>query len=244
MVMLGIAERFRERVPDDVLESLVGCIHGGTRDAARELRQSLESGGYKRSEARDVFPHIRRAHVETRLTRLPDHFVGLQIWPRFNEVRNCHRLVQLPGVLITISAVPNPHRIVRPSKQRRLYASRAEGNVDYRQIYFVIDPLNQFCIEHPVWAALDQGLIYASVFYSAAAGNPLGIGHVGVGFPNARFTRYLERLDLTRLFPDAAIPTAVEQIQDEADVQVLLGQDVPEEVPDILRGRGGILPWV
>ncbi len=79
---LGIVDRFRERVPGDILEALVDRIHQGNREAANELRHAVQSGKYGRGEARDVFPHTRRAHVETRLTTLPDDFPGLTVQSR------------------------------------------------------------------------------------------------------------------------------------------------------------------
>ena len=66
-MQLGVVERFGERVPEDLLCALVTCIRQGNCDAAIRLREAVVSGRYSVHEARDVFAHERRAHVETRL---------------------------------------------------------------------------------------------------------------------------------------------------------------------------------
>ena len=87
---LGIRDRFLERVPADVLIEVVTSIRQGTRDASERLCQAVDLGRYSRPNARDVFPHERRAHVETRLELLPQNFARLSVESRFNRVRNCH----------------------------------------------------------------------------------------------------------------------------------------------------------
>ena len=233
MVELGIVDRFRQRVPDDVLTELVVSIRRGTREAGTRLCQALELGRYTRPEARDVFPHERRAHVETQLQHLTETFVRLSIESRFNKVGNCHKLVRLPGVLLTVSAAPVPNRMVRATKHRKLYASNAAGNVDFRQFFFIVDDHNRLVIGSHDPAVLEQGLIYGVVFYSPAEDNPLGIGYVGVGFPDPRYTHFVEILNLTRLFPGASESTETEQVEDLANVEMLLGEPDAEGIPSL-----------
>ena len=134
----------------------------------------------------------------------------------------------MPGVLMTVCAVPNPKRMVRANKARRGYASCAAGNVDFRQSFFFIDACNRLVIGRYDDKLVEEGLIYGVVYYSPAEDNPLGVGYVGVGFPDMRFRRYVETLDLSRLFPEAAWSTEVERIEDLARVEILVGE--PEEV--------------
>ena len=189
--------------------------------------------------ARDVFPYERRAHVETRLERLPQNFARLSVESRFNRVRNCHRLIRMPGVLMTVSAVPNPDRMVHASKARKAYASGAAGNVDFRQSLFFIDDCNQLVIGRYDETLVEEGLIYGVVHYSPAEDNPLSVGYVGVGFPDTRYRRYVEMLDLTSLLPEPASSAEVERIEDLARVDILVGE--PEEV-DVTRlfNDGGV----
>lgn len=224
----GIGERFLRRVPNDVLIELVTSIRQGTRDAGEWLCQAVNTGRYSRPNARDVFPYERRAHVETRLERLPQNFARLSVESRLNRVRNCHQLIRMPGVLMTVSSVPNPNLMVRASKARKAYASGAAGNVDFRQSFFSIDDSNQLVFGRYDDVLVEEGLIYGVVYYSPAEDNHLSVGYVGVGFPDMRYRRYVETLDLTRLFPEAACSTEVERIEDHARVDILLGE--PEEV--------------
>ena len=238
MVGLGIAERFRERVPDDVLLAMAGCVRQGPRDAAKRLLDATALGLYDRPEAKDVFPYERRARVETGLQGLQEQFPGLRVEPRFNRVGNCHRVISLPGVLMTVSAVPKPCPMVRPSRHRKLYASGAEGNRDFRQCYFTVNPSNCLVVGEYDLSVLESGQIYGILFYSPASDNPLGVGYIGIGFPDHKFRRYLEVLNLTKLFPGTAVSTAVERIEDLAAVEMLLGDGELETAPGLFSDRG------
>ena len=235
---MGITERFRQRVPDDVLLAIVGCVRQGPRDAARRLLDAVALGSYRRPEAKDVFPYERRAHVETRLHGLQDQFPGLRVEARFNKVGNCHRVINLPGVLMTVSAVPDPCRIVRVSRHRKLYAAGAEGNQDFRQRFFTIDASNCFVVGEHDLLVVDRGQIYGVLFYSPASDNPLGIGYIGIGFPDRSYRRYVEVLNLTGLFPGAAVSAAVEQVEDRAAVEMLLGEEELEAAPGLFTDMG------
>ena len=238
MVELGISERFRERVPDDVLLAIVGCVRQGPRDAAKRLLDAIALGSYRKPEAKEVFPYERRAHVETRLQGLQDQFPGLRVEPRFNRVGNCHRVISLPGVFMTVSAVPSPCQMVRASGRRRLYASGAVGNQDFRQRFFTVDSSNCLVAEDHDLYAVERGQIYGILFYSSASDNPLGVGYIGIGFPDRNYRRYVEVLNLTGLFPGAAVSTAVEQVEDRAAVEMLLGDGELEAAPGLFTDIG------
>ena len=238
MVKMGISERFMERVPDDVLLAIVGCVRQGPRDAAKRLLDAIALGFYRRPEAKDVFPYERRAHVETRLQGLKDQFPGFRVEPRFNRMGNCHRVINLPGVLMTVSAVPSPCQMVRASGYRRLYASGAEGNKDFRQCFFAVDSSNCLVVGDHDMLVVERGQIYGVLFYSPASDNPLGVGYIGIGFPDRNYRRYVEVLDLTGLFPGTAVSTAVEQVEDRAAVEMLLGDGELEAAPGLFTDRG------
>ena len=230
-MQLGVVERFGERVPEDLLCALVTCIRQGNCDAAIRLREAVVSGRYSVHEARDVFAHERRAHVETRLQTLPQDFAGLLVESHVNRVGNCHKVVRLPGALLTVCYVQDPRRMVRPNKHRRLYASSATGNLDLRQSFFTIDTCNRFVVGTHDVSLLEKGHMYGVVFYSAAEDNSLGIGHIGVGFPNSRFTEYVAQISLTEFAPNTVAPTAVVQVEDRANVEMLLGEPDRDVVP-------------
>lgn len=239
MVDLGIVERFRKRVPDDVLTALVVSIRQGTRDAGSRLREALDMGRYTPPEARDVFPHERRAHVETRLQALAEDFAGLRVESHFNKVGNSHKIIRANGVLLTVSSMSTPNRMVRATKHQKVYASRAGGNLDFRQSFFVVDHQNRLAIGRYDPALLEEGLIYGVVYYSPAEDNPLGVGYVGVGFPDGRYRRYVETLNLTQLFPATVVSTTVELIEDLATVKILLGEPQVEGVTSLFLEGGG-----
>ena len=51
---------------------------------------------------------------------------------------------------------------------------------------------------------------------------------MAVGFPDMRYRRHVETLDLTMVFPQAARSTDIERIEDRAMVDIPVGE--PEEV--------------
>ena len=51
---------------------------------------------------------------------------------------------------------------------------------------------------------------------------------MAVGFPDMRYRRHVEKLDLTRVFPQAARSTDIERIEDRAIVEIPVGE--PEEM--------------
>ena len=68
-------------------------------------------------------------------------------------------------------------------------------------------------------------LLYSIVLYCAADHNRFEIGSVCVGFPNTDCTTYVDKMDLMRLFPETTKKTDVEQIQDQAIVNLLLDEE-------------------
>ena len=223
---LGIVDRFREHAPDDVLVSLVSHIVGGSRDAATRLRSAVETGNYSISEARDVFPYERRGCIETRLEGLPGEYPGVTVESRYNRSGNSHKIIRMAGALLTVCPSSRPGRMVRASRHRKQYASSASGNIELDQLKFKIGPGNLFVFDEGGLLRPDDELIYGVVFYQPASDNRLAVGYVGIGFPDVCYTRYLDVMDLTGLFPRAAVAKPEEKIGDLANVGLLEGVEV------------------
>ena len=139
---------------------------------------------------------------------------------------------------MTVSAVPSPCQMVRASGYRRLYASGAESNKDFRQCFFAVDSSNCLVVGDHDMSVVERGQIYGILFYSPASDNPLGVGYIGIGFPDRNYRRYVEVLDLTGLSPGTAVSTAVEQVEDRAAVEMLLGDGELEAAPGLFTDRG------
>ena len=105
-------------------------------------------------------------------------------------------------------------------------------------VFFTIDSCNSLVVGEHDLSVLERGHIYGILFYSPASDNPLGVGYIGIGFPDHTCTRYVEVLNLTKLFPSAAVTTAVERVEDLAAVEMLLGGADLEATPKLFADRG------
>ena len=120
---------------------------------------------------------------------------------------------------MTASAVLTPYGIVREADYRNHYAGPQmrlfdlDSNSNLSHAEFVEDPSS-------------DDVLFGLILYGAADKNRFDIGSVRVGFPNSDCTKYVDKMDLMRLFPEAATKTPVEQIEDQAIVDLLLDEEV------------------
>ena len=217
---------FRANIPDDVLASAVKHIHGGTRDAARRICESVLEGTYTKQVARDLFPHIRRAAIESRLFTLSTEYQDVIVTSRLNKTKNHHHtLIRVGQVLMTASSVLTPYGIVREADFRNSYAAgpQMRFDIDSRSSLSVVSRDDEESIDD---------LLYGIILYCPADNNRFEIGSIVVGFPNHDCSRYVDRLDLLRLFPETAKKTEVELIEDQAVVDLLLDEEETMVQPD------------
>ena len=207
---------FRANVDDQILAAIVKKIQGGTRDAAKQMCDQVKEGSYTKNVARDLFPHVRRATVETRFFDLASEIpiVEVSSWPN-KTLNNNHTVIRVGSVVMTASAVLTPYGMVREADFRNSYAGP-------QMRLFDLDDKSNFRVPIFEKRPSDDDLLYGIVLYCAAENNRFEIGSVRVGFPNAACTAYRDKMDLMRLFPETAKKTEVEQIQDQAIVNLLL----------------------
>ncbi len=209
---------FRANVPDEVLERIVKKIQGGTRDAAKRISEDVKEGIYTKQVARDLFPHTRRGMIETRLFGLDSDFPEVTVTSQLNKTEtNYHTLVRAGNVIMTASSVQIPYGIVREANFRNNYAGP--------QTRFDIDSLSNLSIVEFIEEPDNDDVLYGIILYCAASNNRFEISSVRVGFPNYNCTRYLDKIDVMRLFPTTTTKTEVEKIQDQAIVDLLLDEE-------------------
>ena len=213
---------FRDNVSDDILADIVSTVILGTRDAARRIVDDVKEGVYTKHVARDLFPYARRASIESRLFDLIAEFPGVTVSSQLNRSHShYHTRIGVGNVIMTASAVDTPYGLARDAEFRNSYAG-AQTRFDIvqdrtlSQVHFVEDPDL-------------QDVLYGIILYCPAENNRFDIGSVRVGFPNFDCTKYIDRIDLLRLFPEATVRTEIEQIQDQAIVSLLL--DEQERLP-------------
>lgn len=119
---------------------------------------------------------------------------------------------------MTASAVLTPYGIVREAEFRNNYVGPQMR---------LFDPDNKSNLTVPKFdmEPSSNDLLYGIILYCAADNNRFEIGSVRVGFPNAACTTYVDKMDLMRLFPETTKKTEVEQIQDQAIVNLLLDEE-------------------
>ena len=210
---------FRANVSDEMLATIVKKIQGGTRDAARRTCDYVKDGIYTKHVARDLFPHARRAAVETCLFDLAVEFPLVKVASRPNKtLSSYHTEIRVGNVVMTASAVLTPYGMVREADFRNSYAGP--------QIrLFDLDWKSNLTVAKFEEQPSDDDLVYGIILYCAADRNRFEIGSVRVGFPNEDCSAYRDKMDLMRLFPETARKTDVEQIQDQAVVNLLLDED-------------------
>ena len=210
---------FRANVGDEILASVVRTIHRGNRDAARRICEQVKEGVYSKHVARDLFPHTRRASIETRLFDLTSEFPDVRITSHPNRTLNSyHTEIRVGKVVMTASSVLTPYGMVREAEFRNRYAGP-------QMRLFNLDSMNQLMIPRFEKDPSDNDVLYAIVLYCAAENNRFEVGTVCVGFPNNDCTAYRDKMDLMRLFPETVKKTDVEQIQDQAVVNLLLDEE-------------------
>ena len=217
--ILDTKEFFRANVSDEILAIIVKKIQGGTRDAASRLCGDVKEGIYTKHVARDLFPYKRRGTIETRLFDLASEFSDVTVTSELNKTKtNYHTLIRVGNVIMTASAVVTPYGIVREASFRNSYAGP-------QMRLFDVDNESNLSVAQFVEEPSSDDLLYGIILYCAADNNIFEIGSVRVGFPNTDCTNYVDKMDLMRLFPETTKKTDVEQIQDQAVVNLLLDEE-------------------
>ena len=216
--ILDAKEFFRANVNDEILATIVRTIQDGTRDAARQICDHVREGIYTKHVARDLFPHTHRATVETRFFDLAAEFPIVEVtsWPN-KTLSNYHTEMRVGNVVMTASAVVTPYGMVREADFRNSYAGS-------QMPLFDLDGKNNLTVPQFEEQPSNDDLLYGIILYCAAENNRFEIGSVRVGFPNNDCTAYRDKMDLMRLFPETAKKTDMEQIQDQAIVNLLLDE--------------------
>ena len=207
---------FNDNVSDELLKATVEKVLGGNRDAAIGISSNVKDGTYTRSVAKDLFPHIRRARIESCLFGLESEFPSISVQSLLNSTKShYHTRIRSGNVILTASSVLTPRGLVREAEFRNHYAS-AQFKFDINQ-YGTLSPVT-------LELASSDELLYGIILYCPAEGNRFEIGSIHLGFPNQDCTGYVDCVDLMKVFPNALKRTEVEEIQDQAIVKLLLEQ--------------------
>jgi hypothetical protein len=140
-----------------------------------------------RSEAKDLYPHIRRALFEAQLDAIASE-TGMVCETRTTKRGTAHyRVVRVGRILITASAVHSPHDKPRPAAFR-------QDTADLNQLQ-LFPPSN--ALVSPV--ELKSKSVYVVIVHGphlSALNEP---GFIGFGVPREDWRRWLEMVPLTTL---------------------------------------------
>ena len=215
--ILDVRDYLRDNVSNEMLAAATKKVIGGNRDAARGIGADVKEGKYAKQAARDLFPYLRRARIESCLLDLTTEFPNIKVTAQLNKTcTNYHTRIVAGNVIMTASAVLKPKGIVREADYRNNYAGP--------QLRFGTDSSKNFVPVELDTSSSDE-LLYGIILYCPAENNRFEIGSVHLGFPNWNCTKYVDCIDLMKLFPETTRKTEVEQIQDEATVKLLLDDE-------------------
>ena len=215
--ILDIRDYLRANVSDELLAATTKKVIGSNRDAARGIGADVEDGKYTKHVARDLFPQVRRARIETCFFGLVSQFPDITVTSQLNKTgTNYHTRIRSGNLIMTASAVLTPRGLAREADFRNNYAGP--------QLRFDIDShqnLSQVAMDSSMYSEL----LYGIILYCAAKNNPFEIGSVHLAFPDTTCTRYQDCVDLMNLFPETTKKTEVEQVQDQAIVNLLVDDE-------------------
>jgi hypothetical protein len=180
------------------LESLRGYFDSSVNPAAQQRLIRMLFHVYRKAddfceelldgpETHDTLPILRRALAEQSLRFEMAKVDGAIATAEPNKVGNSfHTRVMIGRIVLTESAVESPDALVRPAEFRNAYA------VMYQLAMSFVDQ------ETPP----ADGLIYTVLLHGLEPGKRGLPGFVHVAFPNPTWTRYVDRIDLLRRYPE------------------------------------------
>lgn len=225
-----VIQEFSRRVPREFLVALVKIIRGANLDTLSRFADEVRSSHLSRSAAQDLFPHERRARVESGLLGLPNEFPGVQVSTRFNKSGNAHEIITFGPSLLTESFVRDRLRVPRRGLFREGYASNATGNFNGQMTFTEVD--EALVISPCPEISEEPGSIYGILIYASIPGQPFTVGYVGIGFPNSSCRRYVAVMDLTNFCYESEVRSPSEEIQDQLNLELLTQYDEVTEPED------------
>ena len=191
-------------VPPDAQRELVR-IHRGMYASASDRCQ--DETRYHPDIGSDLFPHERRAALESALFGFGQRFPAARVEIKSNLGRNSqHAVVQMGDIVFTLAAVSTRGRMPRSARFRALLCARP-------QYAFGIDG-NQFVAgELPP----DSQVAYAQLIHGPGGpANRFAIGFLDVLFPDKTSTSVLTRIDLLARYPETTELVAASVVITEA----------------------------
>jgi hypothetical protein len=201
---------FNERISSSIQQDFVRYIFQGYIQADKLIKnQELQPGPSK-----NLYPYVRWANIDNNILSL-NKYEGLETSSNQNIVHNSyHTLVKCENIRITISAVNNPSSLPRTAIFRNKLASL--------QYQFVIskDKIN---FELKDIESIKNSIVYAFIVHGPDDNNPKYPGFIYVAFPNEKCTKYLDKINLIKKFPDlveSLYRDDMEKIPDNANVKL------------------------
>ncbi len=173
-------ELFIQGFSEDFLQDAIRTaktVYSGSDDECKRR--------YEKPERHFMFPNMRRAELEKELATLAKtRYPEIKVEPRQNKKNSSwYRLFSSKGVLLTVSALPNPNRIVRPAAFREEYATCSQYNLSFDEE-----------IEPPPDDA--EFLLYSILAHGADRQNKGRPAFIDIKFPNKECTKYVGEIRL------------------------------------------------
>jgi hypothetical protein len=206
---------FDSVISNDIQQDIVRCVFKGYVEADKFVNHRE----YQPGPAKNCYPYIRWIEIDDNCLALNKKYPGLQTSSEQNIIRNSfHTLVSLGNVRITISAVATPSSLPRTAVFRNNLAScQYRFDISADQKWFELRDLE----------SVKDRIVYAFVIHGPMLDNPRFPGFIHIAFPDESCTRYLDRINLLKRFPDL-----IEELQREDMIQIPDKAEVKLNVPE------------
>ena len=208
---------FDSVISNDIQHDIVRYVFKGYVEADKLVKRQ----DYQPGPAKNCYPYTRWIEIDNNCLGLNEKYPGLQTSSEHNIVRNSfHALISLGNVRITVSAVATPSSLPRTAVFRNNLAScQYRFDISADQKRFELRDLE----------SVADRIVYAFVIHGPMPDNPGFPGFIHVAFPDESCTRYLDRINLLKRFPDL-----IEELQREDMIHV---PDKVEVKLNVLEGK-------
>lgn len=169
---------FNSQVPSKLLIDITKAIYNAYSEAYEYC-----SSNYDWHQVHDILPLIRKANIERNVLHCVKQHSYVNAKSRPNEIKNCyHVLIRCSDVILTISAVSSPGKMVREAIFRKQYAMDDQISLfpDYNE------------------KSLNRNL-YGIILHKPSKKWPLYPEFLMIRFPDASLSKYLGKpVDLTK----------------------------------------------
>jgi hypothetical protein len=194
---------FNASISNDIQRDIVRHVYKGYIKADKLVKEKE----YQPGPAKNLYPYVRWATIDDNCLALNNKYEGLQTSSEINISHNSfHTLITSGNIKMTISSVNNPSALPRVALFR--------NDLAILQYRFDISK-DKSTFELLDLKSISDGTIFAFIIHGPTLDNQRFPGFIHIVFPDEHCTKYLDRIDLFKRFPDL-----IEELQHEDMIHI------------------------